>query len=63
MPLHDRSIPLSSEDDQSDLLDQKLVLICKNLLERPSGRRGPFYISDSELRSRTQTPNSGLLRL
>jgi hypothetical protein len=58
MPLHNRSIPPSGDDDLADMLDQRLVLICRNLLERPSDRRGPFDISDNELRLRSRTTSA-----
>lgn len=63
MPVKQYSVPLSSKDDQSEILEKKLDAICRNLLARPLDRRGPFSITDSELKLRAQIPQSGKLRL
>jgi hypothetical protein len=52
MTRHNPSVLLVKNDDQSELIEQKLATICKNLLERPVDRRGPFSISDNEIKIR-----------
>jgi hypothetical protein len=37
--------------NQPDWLDEQLKRVCRNLLQRPQGRRGPFIISDTDLRA------------
>ena len=32
-----------------DWLEEKLLVVSRNLLQRPTSRRGPFVISDREL--------------
>lgn len=61
----DRAISNNSPkgDDQSDWIEQQLVLICQSLLQRPFERRGPFLIPDNELRILSQRRNRSRVRL
>lgn len=52
MARHNPSRLIIESTDQSDIIEQKLAAVCKNLLERPVDRRGPYFISDNELRTR-----------
>lgn len=63
MQVRDRSPRVFDIEDQSEVVEETLASICRGLLERPSGRRGPFDIPDSELRSRTRPAQATQLRL
>jgi hypothetical protein len=50
------AIPSSFHQEQSwTWLDERLARACQNLLERPLDCRGPFIISDRELRADRKT--------
>jgi len=54
------AIPLSHRQAQSKWLDEQLIIISRNLLERPLDCRGPFVIHDRELGLQvTRCPKGG----
>jgi hypothetical protein len=63
MARRETAIPSLNCSDQSSWLDEQLMLVCRNLLQRPSDCRGPFVIPDRELRAADDARPPKRLRL
>ena len=55
MAANRQEFPSTNRTEDLDWIQEKLVSISRNLLERPHLRRGPFVITDNDLQDKVES--------